>query len=139
MARSMVMRWSMRLSTTCETVEGMVSPPGDPSTAATCFPATMMVGVIELAMRLLGASAFTPLGEKPPMAFDRMTPVSGTATHAPNAADNVVVQETALPCASTTEKCVVSLDSTGAGASWMGMTADDGVALLTSMGGFRSA
>src|SRR5262249_43982103 len=70
-----------------------------------------IAGVIELAMRLPGASRLGPLGEKPPIALPSRTPVPGIMTLDPNDADCVYVHDTAFPCASTTEKCVVSGDS----------------------------
>src|SRR4051812_45042240 len=94
----------------------MVSPPGDPSTRTSLPFCATMVGVMELAMRLPGARALGPMIEKAPMALARRTPVPGTTTLEPKAADCVYVHETALPSASTTEKCVVCGDSAGSSA-----------------------
>src|SRR5512132_4495564 len=94
----------------------MVSPPGDPRTSASLPLWVTMVGVIELAMRLPGASALGPMMEKAPMALARRTPVPGMTTLEPKAAEWVYVHETALPAASTTEKCVVCGDSAGSSA-----------------------
>src|SRR4051812_48619912 len=105
----------------------MVSPPGDPRTRASLPFCVAMAGVMELAMRLPGASALGPTTEKAPMALARRTPVPGTTIFDPNAADCVYVHETALPSASTIEKCVVCGDSGGSSA-WAAGIAVEGVA-----------
>ena len=101
-------------------------PPGVPSTA-TLPGDSMMVGVIELSMRLPGSGA---LASKPitPNAFGvpgfsakssisllSSTPVPDGTSPEPNSRFTVCVAETRLPSASRIEKCVVSSSSSGVG------------------------
>src|SRR5690348_16242595 len=105
-------------------------------TSATRPSLLTMVGAIELAMRLPGSTELMPICEKAPIALPSRMPVPGITILDPNPADCVVVHETALPCASTTEKWVVCGDSDGA-ISDVDAISPAGVARSGSIGGLR--
>jgi len=103
-----------------------VRPPGEPVTSTSRPSRATIVGVIELSIRLSGAIrlAGVPMSPvsvvepgrrlKSPISLLSRKPVPGTTRWLPNEASSVVVVATAIPSASTTEKCVVWGDS-GAG------------------------
>ena len=105
----------MTFSTTCSTVVMMREPPGEPTTRNGLPSFAMMVGVIELSMRLPGCTSLatppitpnmfgTPgLALKSSISLLSRNPAPVTVWPLPYPPLIVVVVDTATPSASTTE------------------------------------
>ena len=118
-ARSASCPKTSALSSTCSVPVMISGPPDPPATAATWPPRVTMVGDMLLSGRLPGAMALasepirpktfgTPgCAEKSSIVSLRMMPVSPATTIEPNVVLMLVVQATALPAASTTDRCDV--------------------------------
>ncbi len=114
---------SSTLSIVWKTLVIILEPPGVPTTITSLPFRSMIVGVIELSMRLFGSillasPPITPyiFGEpgfalKSSISSFNKKPEPATITLEPYASFNVVVTATAFPSGSITERCVVSGDS----------------------------